>query len=294
VKVSTSSSSRTSGEGQRLRWWVKSSRRDRREIFLRIVELCRTVVEKNVDPFEVDVVELFEKLKLVFTGLRDREELYLDVEAVLGLSDIVMQQGEWVKHRSSLLYFDPLLTLLKVEALTPRELVDIFAEAWHPIVDLQQLTSHRLREAMDYWMSLSTLRERAIEGEVHETEAGLIDLDELASMGYLSEEEFISALKGLWEELKESSEGIGWVSYWDFIDDESFEGTIQRAYMVSLLCCYGYATMETKPLEEEVILEPFQSPMVADERAKPHSIPISLSHKSWKERRERRRKRRLG
>ncbi len=280
-------------EVQKSRSWVELSRRDRREVFLRIVELCKTVAEKNVDPFEVDVIELFEKLKSLFPSLQEREELYMDMEAVLGLSDIVMHQGEWVKHRSSLLYFDPLLTLLKIEALTPRELVDIFAEAWHPIVDLQQLTTHRLREAMDYWQSLSPLTERVGNEEMSEKEAGLIDMDDLASMGYLSEEEFILALKILWEELKDSSVEGRLASYWDFVDGESFVETVQRAYMVSLLCCYGYATIITIPLEEKVLLQPHQSPIRIDEREKPHSVPISISYKTWRERRERRRKRRL-
>ena len=265
----------------------------RREIFLRIVDLCKTVRERSVDPFEVDVVNLFERLKDLLSELDERDDLYQDLEAVLGLSDVVLRQGEWVRLRSSLLYFDPLLTLLKIEALHPEELAETLARAWHPIVDLQQLMPGRLREAIEYWWSLPSLEDRRVYEEVSRTETGVLDTEELASLGFISDEEFKSTLEDLWEELRKRCLEGGSLSYWDFVDSDSFGETVGRAYMVSLLCSYDYAEIEVNPLEEEVTLKPLEESMKGKRTGEPRSVPIPINYRDWLMRREESRRKKI-
>ena len=76
--------------------------RERQELMLRIVDLCDTVRSKGLDPFDVEVKEFFDKLRELLPKLKNNDELYLDVQAVLGLADVISQQGEWIKHKSSM------------------------------------------------------------------------------------------------------------------------------------------------------------------------------------------------
>jgi len=112
---------------------------ERQELMLRIIDLCDTVRKRGIDPFDVEVREFFDRLRELLPNLKKHEELYLDIQAVLGLADVVFQQGEWIKHKSSMLYLDPLLIMLKLHALPARELADVFARSWHPIVQLETL-----------------------------------------------------------------------------------------------------------------------------------------------------------
>jgi len=173
--------------------------------------------------------------------LRGYDELYMDAEAILSLSEIVFHQKEWVKHRSSVLYLDPLLVMLKVHALEPKDLSEIFLKSWHPIVELESVSPPGLREAVDYWTELLPLAERA--GELGTTESQLEQLSssELKQRGIISEEDFEKVLDRAWRELKEMAGKRGFISYWDYIVSKSFQETVMRAWVLSFLVSYGYA-----------------------------------------------------
>ncbi len=260
------------------------SEKQRKEIMLRIIDLCRTVGRRGIDPFEVEVPELFERLRKILPKIRDWEELYLDIEAVLGLSDVISQQGEWVKHRSSLLYFDPLLVMWKINTLSSRELADIFVRSWHPIVEMECLTPSGIREAMDYWTNLPSLAERGARLDVVETLTGEMALRELAKLGLIVEEGFTETLEKFWKELKRAAGKKGEISYWDFVRAKTFEETIGKAWLVSFLVSYGYATLEVKPLEDEITLRPLARPLELTRREMVASVPISLSRAEWSRR----------
>ena len=66
-----------------------STKKEREEMMLRIIDLARSVRERKVDPFEVEVWKLFDRLHELLPKIRDPRELYLDILAVLGLSDVV-------------------------------------------------------------------------------------------------------------------------------------------------------------------------------------------------------------
>lgn len=258
---------------------------ERQELMLRIIDLCDTVRKRGLDPFDVEVREFFDRLRELLPKLRKHEELYLDIQAVLGLADVVFQQGEWIKHKSSMLYLDPLLIMLKLHALPPRELAEVFVHAWHPIVELESLSLHGIYEAREYWTNLPPLEERWRELEATEVLTGEIARQELARMGILSEEDFAAVLDRTWRELKDAAGKRGETSYWDFISERSFEKTITKAWVVSFLVSYGYATLELKPLEEEITLKPLSKPRRL-ERVAALSIPISITREEWLRRRK--------
>ena len=78
-------------------------RREREEVFQRIVDLGKVVREKNINPFEIDVISLFDKLRPLLETLKDMKECYLDIEAISEISNVILQQGDWIKNKSSLL-----------------------------------------------------------------------------------------------------------------------------------------------------------------------------------------------
>lgn len=259
----------------------------RQELLLRVIDLCESVRKRGLDPFDVEVQEFFDRLRELLPHLRKQEELYLDIQAVLGLADVVFQQGEWIKHKSSLLYLDPLLISLKLHALPAKDLAEVLARAWHPIVELESLSPHGIREARDYWTNLPSLEERwrGLEGAEALTEE--IARRELVRLGILSLEDFATALDRAWLELKGMAGERGEISYWDFIQARSFEETVRRAWLVSFLVTYGYATLELKPLEEEILLRPLAKPRKL-ERVATFSVPIAISRSEWLRRGSRR------
>ncbi len=253
---------------------------ERKELMLRIIDLCDTVRKRGVDPFDVEVREFFDRLRELLPNLKKNEDLYLDIQAVLGLADVVFQQGEWIKHKSSMLYLDPLLIMLKLHALPARELADVFARSWHPIVQMETLSPHGISEAKQYWTNLPSLEERWRGLDTTEVFTGEIARRELVRMGILSEEDFAAVLDQTWRELKEAVGERGEISYWDFIHNQSFEETVRRAWLVSFLVSYGYATLELKPLEEEILLRPLPKPREL-ERVTTFSVPIAISRDEW-------------
>lgn len=267
-------------------------RRETKEILLRVIDLCETVRKRGLDPFDVEVQEFFDKLREILPRLKRREDLYLDIQALLSLADVIHQQEEWVKHRSSMLYLDPLLIALKLQAMPARDLAEIFVRSWHPIVELESIAPPGISEAKRYWTDLPPLKER--HGELKSTEVGSeeIDSQELSRMGILSTEEFENLMHKTWEELWKAVGEDEEVPYWDFISAPTFEETVRRAWLVSFLVSYGYAGIELRPLEDEIILIPSSMPQRRKEATV--SIPISITKTEWLERREHGRERHRG
>jgi hypothetical protein len=62
---------------------------------------------------------------------------------------------------------------------------------------------------------------------------------------------------------------------------ETYEDTVQRAYMTSFLITYGYATLEIRPLEEEILVKPFEKPSQEIATQQSISIPIAVTFDDW-------------
>lgn len=257
--------------------------KEREELMLRIIDLCDSVRTRGLDPFDVRVREFFGRLRELLPKLKKHEDLYLDMTAVLGLADVINQQGEWIKYKSSMLYLDPLLISLKLHALPPKDLADVLARAWHPIVELENISPQGFREAKDYWTRLPPMGERW-QGLGTEVISGEIAREELDRMGVVSEEEFSKTIEKTWGELKKAAGEKGEISYWDFIMEKTYDKTVAKAWVVSFVITSGYATIEAKPLEEEMILKPFPKQQ-RHTRATVFSFTVPITREEWERRR---------
>ncbi len=248
----------------------------------RVIELCKSVEEKGVDPFALDVDDIIATLQKHFPEWESAEELVLDAEAVQCLASVIKNQGDWVKHRSTSLYTDPFLLEEKIQRLDKEELAELFMQAWNPIIELEQISIPSLTEAMKYWQSLLPISERWQKDGSLMVETGATSREELIKLRILAEKTFLETLEVFWKELQQKVGDAEKILYWDFVGAETYPETIDRAYMTSFLVTYGYATLELHPLEEEVFIKPFKKPRsnLADKQTV--SVPISVSSEEWK------------
>lgn len=255
---------------------------EERERLLRIISLCLSVEHKGIDPFEVEVKEILETLRAYLPNWKIFRDFTLDSEAINEISSIIQLQGGWIKHHSSPLYIDPLLIEFKIRMMEPSELVTVFLKSWHPIVKMEQLSQKRTKEAVDYWNKLLSLEDRLTKLPEVSAETGIATLEDLIKSRLVTEKSFESILQSLYEELKKAEKNEGKVSYWKFIQDDTYENTVYRAYLTSYLVTYGYASMEVNPIEEEVFLIPFEEPKKVPMKKQTVSVPISIDYDLWK------------
>ena len=74
---------------------------------------------------------------------------------------------------------------------------------------------------------------------------------------------------------KKASDGK--IRYWDFIGADTYEETVQRAFLTSFLVTYGYATLEIDRLEEEIFIVPYDKPRTQVLTEQSISVPIAVS-----------------
>ncbi|MBS7635976.1 hypothetical protein KEJ37_01295 [Candidatus Bathyarchaeota archaeon] len=255
-----------------------------RERLQRVIEMCKAVEERSLDPFLVDVDEIIRVVREFFPEWEQPEDLCLDAEAINRLASVVRLQSEWVKHRSTLLYTDPFLLEEKIKRMEKDAIVEAFLGAWHPIVEFEQISLHSLKEALRYWVSLPPLKDRWKEFPMPEEAGGAATREELIRLRILQDKAFTEELENFWNELKKlvSEEGEdGRIRYWDFVGAETYEETTHRAFMTSFLVTYGYATLEVHPLEEEIFIKPFDRQQRRIAKKQLVSIPIAITVEEW-------------
>lgn len=263
---------------------MESKRKTKRlglEQLQRIIELCKSVEERGLDPFLVDVDDIIEIIRRYFPKWDKPEQLCLDAEALNRLASVIKLQGEWVKHRSTSLYTDPFLLEEKIRKLDIETIVEIFLKSWRPIVEFEQISPHSLAEAMNYWKELLPLDERWKNIEAQIIEAGVSTREELIEQRLLEEKTFTERVEALWNELKERVGGEGKIRYWDFIGADTFKETVQRAYLTSFMVTHGYAKLEIYPLEDEVYIKPNEKPVPLTKKKRVVSIPFPISREDW-------------
>jgi hypothetical protein len=119
---------------------------------------------------------------------------------------------------------------------------------------------------------------------VPEVEIGTATREELIRERILGDKVFSEELENYWRELKEKVNEKGHdgkILYWDFVGAETYEETVQRAFLASFLITYGYATLEIHPLEEEIFIKPFGTPIAKIGTQQSISIPIAVTHENW-------------
>jgi hypothetical protein len=262
----------------------KEQKKFGREKLQRIIEMCMAIENHTVDPFLLDVDDVIRVVKEYFPQWDQTDEFNLDSEAIHHLASVIKLQSEWVKHRSTSLYTDPFLLEEKITQASKEEMVGMFLRAWHPLVELEQLSLHSLAESLRYWEALLPLKERWPELAVTEVGMGLASREELIRQRILGDKVFSEELECYWQELKETVAAKGRdgkMFYWDFIGAETYEDTVQRAFLASFLITYGYATLEIRPLEEEVFIKPFEKPNTKIQTQQSISIPIAVTYENW-------------
>lgn len=247
----------------------------------RVIDLCRSVDEQGVDPFALDIDHIIATLQKYFPDLESPQELVMDAEAVQCLASVIEDQGNWVKHRSTSLYTDPFLLEEKIQKLDQKEIAEVFSQVWSPVIEMEQLSVPTLTEGINYWNELAPIDERWQRNGPNQVEAGATTLKELVRQKILAEKTFREELEIFWTELKQKVGDQEKILYWNFVGADTFQETLNRAYMTSFLVTYGYATLELVPLEEEVFIKPFHElhEELSDKRMV--SVPISVSYKEW-------------
>ena len=255
-----------------------------RERLQRIIEMCESVEERSLDPFLMDVDEVISVIKEYFPEWELPEDLCLDAETIHHLASVIKLQSEWVKHRSTSLYTDPFLLEEKLTRISKEDIVNIFVKAWHPTVELEQISIHSLAEAIKYWKTLLPLNERWKQLFPEEVEAGVTTREELVRQRIMRDTAFSEELEKFWHKLKREVEEKGEdgkIRYWNFIGAETYEETVNKAFMISFLVTYGYATLEIYPLEEEMFIKPYEKPLTKIGEKQLVSIPIAITAEDW-------------
>ena len=249
----------------------------------RVIGMMKAIEAHTVDPFLLNVDEIIRIVQEYFPQWNEPEELNLDAEAIHHLASVVKLQSEWVKQRSTSLYTDPFVLEEKIIQKNKAEITTAFLRAWHPIVELEQISLHSLAEALRYWNALVPLKDRWPELLVPEFSCGTASREELVEERILRDEAFSVELERYWQQLKDimKAKGVdGKLYYMDFVGAETYQETAQRAYITSFLITYGYATLEIIPLEEEIFIKPLDEP--ASKLSKQAvSVPITLTFESW-------------
>ena len=260
----------------------QQKKRQGEEHLRRLIDLCRSVEERGLDPFLVDVEDVINIVREYFPEWESLDEFSLDAEAVNSLASVIKLQSDWVRHRSTSLYTDPFLIEEKLRKLSRESLASLFLRVWHPIVELEQISPHCLNEAIKYWHGLLPLDERWVKTQFVKTELGVTSREELIRQQIMAEKVFTEELEKLWHELRGKVRGGEKISYWDFVGADTYEETVRRAYMTSFLVTYGYATFEVHRLEEEIFIIPFSKPRSLVGKKQMVSVPVSISVEEWK------------
>jgi hypothetical protein len=250
----------------------------------RIIEMCMAIENHQVEPFTLNVDEIIKIVKQYFPNWENPDELKLDAEALHHLATVIKMQSEWVKHRSTSLYTDPFLLEEKIRQTNKQGMVDVFLGAWSPLIEFEQLSLHSLAQGLLYWESLAPMGDRWKDIDVSHVAMGSVSRDELVKQRVLGNREFSEELECYWQELKvkvaEKAQG-GKIAYWDFIGADTYEETVQRAFLTSFLVTYGYATLEIDRLEETVFILPFDKPRKEALTEQSTSVPIAVSCADW-------------
>ena len=247
----------------------------------RVIDLCKSVEERGLDPFLVDVNDVIAIVQQYFPEWQSIDEFSLDAEAINWLASVVKLQSDWVRHRSTSLYTDPFLIEEKLRKLSRESLARLFLNVWHPIVELEQISSGSLIEAVKYWQSLLPLDKRWTKTSALRTELGAATREEMIRQQIIAEKAFTEELEAFWHELRHKVGKVAKIAYWDFVGADSYAETSRRAYMTSFLVTYGYATFEVHRLEEEIFIIPFDKPRSLVGKKQVVSVPVSVSFEEW-------------
>jgi hypothetical protein len=266
---------------------MQSTKREKklgREKLERIVEMCITIENHTADPFTLNIDDIIKVIKEYFPHWEHPDELKLDAETLHHLATVIKMQSEWVKQRSNSLYTDPFLLEEKIRQTSKQQMIDVFLGVWSPLVEFEQLSLHNLAQGLLYWEALAPIGERWKDIDVSAVAMGSVSRNEMIQQRILGDKEFSEELECYWQELKNkvAEKGVdGKIAYWDFIGADTYEETVQHAFLTSFLVTYGYATLEIDRLEETVLIIPYEKPRSQALTVQSTSVPIAVSCEDW-------------
>src|SRR5665647_680252 len=263
---------------------VKHKKKLGKEKLERIIEMCIDIENHVVEPFTLNVDEIIKIVHEYFPNWENPDELKLDAEALHHLASVIKMQSEWVKQRSNSLYTDPFLLEEKIRQTSKQGMVDVFLGAWSPLIEFEQLSLHSLAQGLLYWNALAPMGDRWKDIDVSEVAMGSVSRGELVKQRVLGEREFSEELECYWQELKNKTgeKGVeGKIAYWGFIGSDTYDETVQRAFLTSFLITYGYATLEIDRLEETVFILPFDKPRKEALTEQSTSVALAVSVEDW-------------
>lgn len=211
------------------------------ELIERIIRLCDEVIEKNIDPFIVDVGENLRRLR---EGLSEMDEktLVMNMVALLKIIYVIALQQEDVKKRASRLYLDPFLMEVRLMGLDRERLAESFLKAFRPIAENEQAAMGLMRLAYGYWVNL---REYSLPGGGAAPETGMLTM--LAEILPMEEADLEEEMEKLLGEI-----GRGMIDYYDFISREGEDKRVFRALVLSFLMMRGLVGVVQDPLKNGV------------------------------------------
>jgi hypothetical protein len=237
-----------------------------------IIETCDAISERKFNPFFLDVKLGVETLRRYFPFWEEFNDHCLDAHTINRLSEVVRLQNTQLRFQSSALYTDPEFLTRKIERMSEKRLSEVFLQSWHPVAELEQLTSEAVALALNYWNLLLPIEERWKRREyLRGKDPGKADEGTLSGLG-IHGEEFGKQITTLWQELRSLHDSEKKpVEYWTFVRRPDYQETVRRAYLVSFLVTYGYAKLQSE--ENQLVLVPYEKPA---EKTAPGAISFPI------------------
>ncbi|MEM2122859.1 MAG: hypothetical protein QXE79_04400 [Candidatus Bathyarchaeia archaeon] len=217
--------------------------RGRREV-REIIETCKAVEERRFNPFFIDIGNAVQTLRLYYPLWRSIEDYSMDAEALKSLSKVLALQNSQLLYRSSRLYADPEVISSRLKRLSTAKLAEKFLKAFHPVIELEQITSPLIGEALIHWSQMTPYSWRSRNISLGMGPQSL-SIAELEAMGVTERKGFHERLKEIGAELRTACLK-GPVEYSRFIRSNIVGGAgiVERAYLVSFLLTSREASLK--------------------------------------------------
>ncbi len=216
---------------------------------IRLRELLEELTEtlrKTSDPFKINIKGILDELAEILPYL-EYEDLVIDAEILSQIVEVIKEQEEWIRNRSAMLVLGPFIALLKIASLSKQELAKELAAAWHPIVELEQITWTDIMRALNYLSARKKFVFETPETERLKTVSSQ-DLEELGLMLKFNLEELADKIEA---EISEKLAKKGFVDYVEVVKGRNILEVFVKAYVVSYLATAGKFSIAYDPLKEK-------------------------------------------